>query len=399
MAEEISSVDARIVDLPIRRPHRIGAMEMRGQSSVVVRVRTADGLTGLGEGVVPGGGPGWGGESVESIKVTIDAHLAPALCDSPVRGVNEAVQRMHAVSAANHFAKAAIEMAMWDIAGKRLGKPVHELLGGLQRDAIDVLWSLGANTPDLFGEAQRFIAEGHRTIKFMMGGRSPQAEVERIVGVLEKLPEGLTYVVDANGKWDEPSARRWLPVLAGAGIGIAEQLVPAWNLEAMSRLTGATRAWVMADESVCTLSGAVAVAQLHAADVIAVKVPKLGGIAAARDVAAVARGAGLHCYAGGTMETSIGTSAAAQVFGTVPELVGSDLIGPIMRTEDIVTEPLVIRNGQLPVPDGPGLGVELDEDAMRRFARALRPKGGCSPRRARKNAALDAANPGQAQAS
>jgi len=369
MAEEISSVDARIVDLPIRRPHRIGAMEMRGQSSVVVRVRTADGLTGLGEGVVPGGGPGWGGESVESIKVTIDAHLAPALCDSPVRGVNEAVQRMHAVSAANHFAKAAIEMAMWDIAGKRLGKPVHELLGGLQRDAIDVLWSLGANTPDLFGEAQRFIAEGHRTIKFMMGGRSPEAEVERIVAVLEKLPEGLTYIVDGSGKWDEPSARRWLPVLAGAGVAIAEQLVPDWNLEAMSRLTGSTRAWVMADESVRSLSDAVAVAQLHAADAIAVKVPKLGGIAAARDVAAVARGAGLRCYGGGTMETSIGTSAAAQVFGTFPELVGSDLIGPIMRTEDIVTEPLTIQDGRLPIPNGPGLGVELDEEAIRRFAR------------------------------
>jgi muconate cycloisomerase len=69
------------------------------------------------------------------------------------------------------------------------------------------------------------------------------------------------------------------------------------------------------------------------------------------------------------METSIGTSAAAQIFGTVPELVGSDLIGPIMRTEDVVTEPLVVRNGRLPIPGGPGLGVELDEDAMRRFTR------------------------------
>jgi muconate cycloisomerase len=369
MTEEICFVDARIVDLPIRRPHRIGSTMMRGQSCVVVRVRTADGLTGVGEGVVPGGGPGWGGESVDSIKVTIDAHLGPALCDGPVRGANEAIHRMHVVSAGNHFAKAAIEMALWDIAGKRLGRPVHELLGGLHRDEIDVLWSLGADTPDPLGEAQRFIAEGHRTIKFMLGGRSPEADVERVIGVLEKLPEGLTYIVDANGKWDEPTARRWLPVLAGAGVGIAEQLVPAWNRDAMARLTGATRAWVMADESVRTLCEAVAVARLHAAEVIAVKVPKLGGIAAARDVAAVARGAGLRCYGGGTMETSIGTSAAAQVFGTFPELVGSDLIGPIMRTEDVVTEPLAVRNGRLPIPNGPGLGVELDEDKIRYFSR------------------------------
>ena len=369
MAETISFVDARIVDLPIRRPHRIGGMVMRGQSCVVVRVRTADGLTGLGEGVVPGGGPAWGGESVESIKVTIDAHLAPALCGSPARGVNETVQRMNAVSAGNHFAKAAIEMALWDIAGKRARQPVHVLLGGLQRDAIDVLWSLGADTPDPLEEAQRYIAEGHRTIKFMIGGANPAAAVARVAGVLVKLQDGLTSFFDTNGKWDEPSACRWLPVLADAGVTIAEQLVPAWDLDAMARLTGATRTWVMADESVCSLSDAVAVAQRHAADIVALKVPKLGGITAARDVAAVARGAGIRCYAGGTMETSIGTSAAAQLFGTLPELAGSDLIGPIMRTHDIVTEPLTVRDGKLSVPDGPGLGVELDEDAMRRFAR------------------------------
>jgi muconate cycloisomerase len=165
------------------------------------------------------------------------------------------------------------------------------------------------------------------------------------------------------------SVERWFPTSVTL-IDSGEQ-GPEWpgrlrgQLPAMSRLTGATRAWVMADESVRTL----AVAQLHAADVIVVKVPKLGGIAAARDVAAVARGAGLRCYAGGTMETSIGTSAAAQVFGTVPELAGSDLIGPIMRTEDVVTEPLAVRNGRLPMLDGPGLGVQLDEDKMRHFAR------------------------------
>jgi muconate cycloisomerase len=242
MTEEISSVDARIVDLPIRRPHRIGIMRLRAQSCVVVRVRTADGLTGVGEGVVPGGGPGWGGESVESIKVTIDAHLAAALCDSPVRGVNEAIRRMRTVSAANHFAKAAIEMALWDIAGKRVGRPVHELLGGLQRDAIDVLWSLGAETPDPLEEAQRFIAEGHRSTKFMMGGRSPEAEVERIIGVLEKLPEGLTYVVDGSGKRRSPAeqdcgataAERWRRPSAPRPRRRCSEPFPNWSAATLS---------------------------------------------------------------------------------------------------------------------------------------------------------------------
>lgn len=369
VTEEISSVDTLIVDLPIRRPHRIGMSTMRGQSSVIARVRTSDGLLGLGEGVVPGGGPFWGGESVESIKATIDNYLAPALLARPLRGVNDAMTRMNAVSAGNHFAKAALEMALWDITGRRLGCPVHQLLGGLRRDAIDVLWSVSADAPDPVGEAQRFIDEGYATIKFMIGGQDAGTGVEWVRKVLEKLPEHITYVVDANGTWNEATARRWLPALSDAGVDIAEQLVPAWNRDAMARLTGMTRTWVMADEGVRSVPDAMAVASLHAADAIAVKVPKLGGITGARDVAAVAIGAGLRLYGGGTMENSIGTSAAAQLFGTFPDLVGSDLIGPLMRTDDIAAAPVAIQGGRLLIPAGPGLGVELDEDKIRHYER------------------------------
>lgn len=369
MTEVIRSVDARIVDLPIRRRHRIGVAAMRTQSSVVVRVHTKDGLTGVGEGVVPGGGPAWGGESVESIKATIDAYLAPALRAEPVRGVNDAVHRMRRVSADNHFAKAAIEMALWDISGKRLGCAVHDLLGGLQRDSIEVLWSLGADTPDPADEALRFIAAGHQTIKFMLGGRAPEADVARVTEVLAKLPPDLTYIVDTNGTWDEPTARRLLPVLEGSGVKIAEQLLPASNQAGMARLTQGTAAWVMADESVRSLSDATIVAQMHAADLIAIKVPKLGGITGARDVAAVARGAGIRCFGGGTMETSIGTAAAAHLFGTFHDLAGSDLIGPIMRTDDVVAEPIVVSDGKFSIPTGPGLGVELDESKISQYER------------------------------
>ncbi len=370
MTYRIREVRARIVDLPIRRAHRIGVATMRCQSSVVLEVFTDEGVTGLGEGVVPGGGPEWGGESVDSIKVTVDRHLAPALIGVPLHGVNDAIARMRKASSGNHFAKAGIEMALWDIAGKSAGLPVHELLGGRQRDSIDVLWSVGASVEDPVGDMLRFVEAGHRTVKFMMGGRSPRADVARVVAALRELPDHLTVVVDANGNWDEPTARRLLPALADAGVDIAEQLVPAWNLPAMARLTGSTSVWTMADEAVRSASGAFRVSRTPSADVIAVKVPKLGGIAPARDVAAITRAAGLRCYAGGTMETSIGTSAAAQLFSTLPDLVGSDIIGPLMLTDDVVTEPIAVHGGAVHLPRGAGLGVELDEDRIRHHIRS-----------------------------
>lgn len=369
MTHTIRGITARIVDMPIRRPHRIGVSTMRCQSSVIVQVLTEEGLTGLGEGVVPGGGPQWGGESVDSIKVTIDRHLAPALVGVPLHGVNQAVARMRTVAAGNHFAKAAIEMALWDIAGKSADVPIHELLGGRQRDAIDVLWSVGAGVDDPVSELVSFIEAGHRTMKFMMGGRSPAADTRRVAEAVSQLSDDVLVVVDASGKWDESTARRLLPALADAGVDIAEQLVPEWNIEAMGRLTGLTSVWTMADESVRSLSDAHRITRKPSADIVAVKVPKLGGISAARDVAAITRSAGLRCYAGGTMETSVGTSAAAQLASTLPDLVGSDLIGPIMLTDDVVTEPLAVRDGALRIPLGVGLGVELDEDKIRHYVR------------------------------
>jgi muconate cycloisomerase len=365
----IRSIDTTIVDLPIRRRHRMAIGAMSRQSAVVVRVATEDGVVGLGEAVVPGGGPEWGGESVETMKVVIDTYLGPALCAAPLHGVNEVIAVMERASVHNRFAKAALEMAFWDIAGRMRDCSVAELLGGLLRDRLPVLWSIGADTPDALDEVERYVAAGHRTVKFMMAGVSPADDAARLIRLVHAVPDDITVIVDANGRWDEAAARRWLPALADAGMDIAEQPLPAWNLAGLAGINLLPGVSVMADESVTSLHQALAAAQCHSADIFSIKVPKTGGISAARDIAAVARGMGIGCYGGGTMETSIGTSAAAQLFGTWPTVHGCDLIGPLFMTDDIVAEPVTYVDGDLVVPHGPGLGMELDEQKMRKYTR------------------------------
>jgi muconate cycloisomerase len=127
---------------------------------------------------------------------------------------------------------------------------------------------------------------------------------------------------------------------------------------------------IMADEAVQSPHDAFALAQCGSADLLAVKLPKLGGIGPARDVAGIARAAGLGCYGGGTMETSIGTSAAAQLYSTWPTVDGCDLIGPLFLADDIVTTPMQVVDGTLRLPaPGAGLGVELDEKKIDRYVR------------------------------
>jgi muconate cycloisomerase len=370
MTFTLRAIDARIVDLPIRRRHRIGVAVMNRQSSVVVRAFTDDGIVGLGEGTTPGGGPAWGGESVETIKAIIDAHLAPALCGRELSGPNEVHAILQRVSARSHAAKAALEMASWDILGKQLDCSVAELMGGRQRRELEVVWSIGADTPEPVNEFNKALDDGHQIIKFMIGAYGPRADVARIVDVLRHAHRQVTVMVDPNATWTEADARRWLPMLFDAGVDIVEQPVAAWNRAGLARLRAATPLQIMADEGLQSTHDALALVGDGSADLFAVKVPKLGGLGPARDVAGIARGAGIRCYGGGTMETSIGTAAAAQLYSTWPDIGGCDLIGPLLLEDDVVSTPVSYVDGRLQVPTGgAGLGVELDEKKIDQYGR------------------------------
>lgn len=366
---QISRVESTIVDLPIRRKHTTGAMAMEHQSSVILEIHTAEGLVGIGEATVPGGGPGWGGESVESMKQIIDHHLAPALLSTRFHGLNDAVSLAVSAFRGASFALAGIEMALHDLHGKRHDLSIAEMFGGLVHDRLPVLWSIGANVESLLTESLSYVEAGHRTIKFMLGSGDPPTEVRRVVEVIGHLPDDVVVTVDCNGRWDESTARQLLPPLAEAGVQVAEQPVPAWDLGACQRLRGLGSMKIMADESVQSVRDLMRVIQAASADLVAVKVPKFGGLSPARSAITLADVAGLGFWAGGTMESSVGTAAAAQLFGTYHEIAGCDLVGPLLMTADVVTESVRYVDGALVIPRGPGLGVDLDRDKVRHYAR------------------------------
>ena len=131
----IGHVETVILDLPIRRPHEFAHQTMNRQSHVLVRIRSDDGLEGIGEGVTAGG-PWWGGESVETIKAMVDTYLTPVLIGENPSRINYLLEHIERAASGNACAKAAVEMALYDMVGKTLGVPVYELLGGLYRDSL-----------------------------------------------------------------------------------------------------------------------------------------------------------------------------------------------------------------------------------------------------------------------
>ena len=367
----IREIATEIVDLPIQRAHKFASNTMHHASHLIVRVRTDEGLEGIGEGTTPGG-PWWGGESVETMKAIIDSYLAPTLAGEDATRIGRVLEKMDRVAARNAFAKAAVEMACHDLLGKALGVPVCDLLGGPIRESLPVLWTLAA------GDAKRDIAEAeqkleaglHARFKVKVGAADVDGELERLARISEALGGRADLVVDPNGSWDELKAMRALPRLREIGVTLLEQPLPAWDLDGMARLTGKGLVPIMADECMHTVHDALAVVERRAAHVFSLKVLKSGGITRTHKTAAVAEAAGIPCYGGTCLETSIGTAASMHLFSTLPNLTeGSELFGPLFLSDDVVEEPLEFRDFDVWPPEGPGLGVALDEEKLGHYRR------------------------------
>jgi muconate cycloisomerase len=361
----IDRLETVIIDVPLRRPHRFARVAMTAQPVLLAFVHTRDGVVGVGEGVVPGG-PWWGGESVESMKVTLDTYVAPLL---PGRSVADLAGLWSDISdrvGANLYAKCAVEVALHDAWARSLGVPVHVLLGGLARTSVDVTWALGAEPEEVVvEEALTKLRAGHRTFKLKMGALPPDEDTRRVCAIAEKLTGTAGVRVDLNARWDFLTARTYLPRLAAAGVELVEQPVPGEQVEALAELNSLLPIPVMADESLRTPVDALRLVSLRAADIWSIKTTKLGGLRRSRDIVGIAAAAGIPCHGGTSIETGIGTAASLQLACAAPGVTwGSELFGPLLFTEEILRTPLSYFDGALQLPDGPGLGVELNPEAV-----------------------------------
>jgi muconate cycloisomerase len=367
----ISSISTTIVDVPTVRPHELSSLSVTAQSYVIVELRLANGADGIGEAATLGG-PRWGEESVESIKATIDAYLAPALLGAPADRFEAARARMDAAAKRNNAAKAAIESALFDAVGKTLGVPAVQLLGGAVRDSIPVLWTLASGDPaqEIEEAENKLAARLHDAFKVKIGARSPEVDLARLRRLAGALAGRASLIVDANQAWDETTALRCLPVLTELGVRLVEQPLPAWDLAGMARLRARSTVPLMADESVFSAHDMLDVVRAGAADVVSLKLVKHGGLLATRDVAAVAEAAGIGLYGGCLLESSIGAAAHLHIFAGLRELGwGCEHFGPQILVDDLVEQPLRFADFRVHLPAGPGLGVTLDQDKLRHYAR------------------------------
>lgn len=367
----IETIETFIVDLPTVRQHVLSMATMTMQTIMLVRVRDTDGAHGWGEGTTIGG-LSYGEESVEGMKLTVDTYLAPALIGHDASNVSAACATMDGIAKGNLSAKCAVETALQDLRARRLGVSLAVLLGGAVRERVECAWTLAS------GDAARDADEAvdmlercrHRIFKIKIGQRPLAADVSHVAAVKRAVGDAASVRTDVNQAWTPHEARRGVAMLADVGCDLVEQPIHRRHLADLAALTANAPLAIMADEALRGPHDGAAVAAARGADVFSVKIAQSGGIGPAARVAGIAEAAGIGLYGGTMIESGVATAAAAQLFATLPTLAfGSELFGPLLFTEELLTEPLAYADFALTVPTGPGLGVEVDGerlDALRR---------------------------------
>lgn len=362
----ITRVETIPVAVPFRVPFKIASGGARPVGeNMLVRLHTDQGVCGIGETQA------WrrqgSTETLAGLKSAIEDHLAPRVIGRSPFELSALMRAMDDALTPALYAKAAIGDALYDLQGKLLDVPLWQLLGGRCRDTVGAcaVLPIKDSLEETLEGAEAFHRRGFRSFTVKVGV-DPRAEVRLVAAVRERYPDAIIRV-DANASMGFDGALALLKKLEPFELDAAEQMVPMWDLEGMAELARRVDIPIMADECVATVHDLLDVIARRAATVMQTKVAKNGGIWHMRSLWVLAHAAEMRIYPGNHPSTSVATAAVAHLAAAWP---GPLLDGPFAVgvsgafARDVVENPLVVENGVVRVPDGPGLGVTLDEKAI-----------------------------------
>ena len=382
---KITGCEVSLVAVPPRREHTWASkMETPIGHHAIVRLDTDDGLSGWGEApaIATWGGAHmrYYGETPETVKHITEAYLLPAVRGLDPTDVGILHTRMDKVVKGHPYAKAAVDVACHDLAGKALDVPVWRLLGGAHRDGIELTHSLGIMEVDrCLDEAEQAVAEGARTIKCKTG-LDPQRDVELVRRLRERVGDEVKIRVDGNeGYRTVAQAVETTRRQEEYGLLLCEQ--PVAGAEALAEVAERIESPLMADESAWTALDLLELYELRAASCFSCYVTKPGGLYRARQQAELAEVLGFVCDIGGSIELGIGNAAnlhlgaalpIAELPSVCPVTKPAGAAGPqiagVYYTDDVVTEPFRFEDGRVLCPEGPGLGIEVDTEKLAHYA-------------------------------
>lgn len=377
----ISQIECIPVTSNFKKPFPMGGGVEKGSAGVVVKMHTDEGIVGIAD---TGGTSAWyRGETQDSIMGMINNVFGPSILlgEDPFN-IEKIVARMDYAARDNNQAKAVVDYALHDIVGKALGVPVYKLLGGLTTEKIPLGFVMPAErTEEVVSIGMKAVKAGFGVLKLKVGHGKEEDDIENVRALREAVGEKIQIFIDANGSWNYYQALMILKKLEKYDLAMVEQPVPWWDVDGMARLRNKIGIPVFADESATELKHLLEIVQKNAADGFFIKIPKAGGLLKSQKWVSIAKAAGLPvvcgCMMGSGIEAAtythllvsdewmaklvhenIGPLHIHDVFDTVSQPIKNDLAVNVPRYE----------NGFLYPTHGPGIGIELNEDALSRLS-------------------------------
>ena len=342
-----------LLSAPLRVPFRTALREVKYVEDIVVEFYASDGTVGRGEAPPTAAVTG---ETLGSIQAALQGHIFPSLCDKEASLESLCAIVEHSI-VGNHSAKAAAEIALWDIYAQHCSLPLYKLLGG-EKPIIVTDLTISVNEPDIMAkDTVNAIGRGFETLKIKVG-ENPELDIERLRAVRSAAPDAVLRI-DANQAWTPRQAVRILERMDAEGLNIelVEQPVKARDLNGLKFVTDNSPVPVMADESMFSPEDALNIMQRHAADYVNIKLMKCGGISNALRIASAAEVYGVECMIGCMLEAKVSVTAAVHLACAKNIITRIDLDGPALCSEDPVVGGATFDGKYITANQAPGLGI------------------------------------------
>jgi len=352
---KITEVRLGRISVPLRTPFKTALRTVNSVEDVVVQILTDSGKVGYGEAPPTGAITG---DTTGAIIGAIQDHIAKTIIGKDVEDFEPLLQSVQKAIVGNTSAKAAVDMALWDLYGQLYNIPVYKLLGGARKNIVTDI-TISVNDPEeMAKDALIAIDRGYECLK-MKVGINPAMDVARLKAVRDAVGKDIVIRIDANQAWKPKEAVKILNSMQEQGLDIelVEQPVHSHDLEGLKYVTDRSFVPVLADESLYSPQDAATLLKMGAADLLNIKLMKSGGIYNALKIATMAEVYGVECMIGCMLESKIAVNAAVHLACAKNVITRVDLDGPVLCSVDPVIGGAVFEEKNITVSDAPGLGI------------------------------------------
>ena len=368
---KIEKIETFPVAIPRTEPYVTPHTRIETVKAVLVRLTTDDGITGIGEAFYTG--PRYVHETLETMKMMIEKYYGPVLQGEDPADMERLVEKMELARVGHPFTRAAVETALYDCLGKKYGVTICQLLGGTYRQEVGLIGMVFSQEPEKMAQAAvQTVKQGHTTLKLKLGDPSAHVDIERVRLIRKAVGPDVKIRIDVNNGYTVNQAIGVIRRLEDYDLICVEDPVEKWNVEGMIYVAQKVSVPICFDYHITTPQETWRILSTRAPRMVKIKLGRVGGYRNAKAIIAMCEASGVPVYLGNGQNTSVNAYAEVHVLCSSRwvDPVG-EMIGPHKLVDDIVDVPLPLVHGRTFLPNGPGLGVSLDEAKLNKYKLAL----------------------------